>query len=180
MRVSRKDTVEVNVVYVFVKILTKQKQPLEAFCKKGVLGNFTKFTGKHLCQSLFFKKETLSKERLWHRYFHVNFAKFVRIHLIVEHLRWLLLYQTVLIYHRTSQHPLTIFAPCLIFACASGLQLYDKKDSGAGVFSCEFYETCKNFFFMEQFRWLLLYETVWIHQPTYQRQLTIFIQKNRK
>ena len=26
------------------------------FCKKGVLTNFAKFTGKHLCQSLFFKK----------------------------------------------------------------------------------------------------------------------------
>ena len=28
-----------------------QKQPPEVFCKKGVLKNFTKFTGKHLCQS---------------------------------------------------------------------------------------------------------------------------------
>ena len=35
------------------------KQPPELFCVKGVLRNFTKFTGKHLCQSLFFKKETL-------------------------------------------------------------------------------------------------------------------------
>ena len=26
------------------------------FCKKGVLKNFTKVTGKHLCQSLFFNK----------------------------------------------------------------------------------------------------------------------------
>ena len=26
----------------------------EVYCKKGVLGNFTKFTGKHLCQSLLF------------------------------------------------------------------------------------------------------------------------------
>ena len=26
--------------------------------KKGVLRNFTKFTGKHLCQSLFFSKVT--------------------------------------------------------------------------------------------------------------------------
>ena len=25
----------------------------EVFCKKGVLRNFAKFTGKHLCQSLF-------------------------------------------------------------------------------------------------------------------------------
>ena len=28
----------------------------EVFCKKGVVGNFTKFTGKHLCQSLLFNK----------------------------------------------------------------------------------------------------------------------------
>ena len=33
----------------------------EVFCKKGVLENFTKFTEKHLCQSLFFKKETLTQ-----------------------------------------------------------------------------------------------------------------------
>ena len=41
----------------------------EVFCKKGVLRNVTKFTGKHLCQSLFFnkvaglrlKKETLAQ-----------------------------------------------------------------------------------------------------------------------
>ena len=37
----------------------KQKQPPEVFCKgvQGVLGvlrNFAKFTGKHLCKSLFF------------------------------------------------------------------------------------------------------------------------------
>ena len=29
----------------------------EVFCKKGALRNFTKFTGKHLCQSLFFNKD---------------------------------------------------------------------------------------------------------------------------
>ena len=28
----------------------------EVFCKKGALKNFAKFTGKHLCQSLFFNK----------------------------------------------------------------------------------------------------------------------------
>ena len=32
----------------------------EMFCRKGVLRNFTKFTGKHLRQSLFFNKETLA------------------------------------------------------------------------------------------------------------------------
>ena len=35
---------------------TRQKQPPEVFCKKGVLRNFKKFTGKHLCQSLFLNK----------------------------------------------------------------------------------------------------------------------------
>ena len=33
----------------------------ELFCKKGVLRNFANFTGKCLCQSLFFKKETLTQ-----------------------------------------------------------------------------------------------------------------------
>ena len=33
-----------------------QKHPSELFCKKGVLRNFTKYTWKHLCQSLFFNK----------------------------------------------------------------------------------------------------------------------------
>ena len=56
-----------------------QKQPPEVFCKKGVLKNFAKFIGKHLCQSLLFNKvaglrpaTVLKKETL------VNFAKFLR------------------------------------------------------------------------------------------------------
>ena len=52
--------------------------------KKGALRNFAKFTGKYLCQSLFFNKvavfkpATLLKERIWHRCFPVNFAKFLK------------------------------------------------------------------------------------------------------
>ena len=52
--------------------------------KKGVFRNFTKFTGKHLCQSLFFNKvaglrpTTLLKKEPWHKCFSVNFAKFLR------------------------------------------------------------------------------------------------------
>ena len=54
------------------------------YIKKDVLKNFTKFTGKHLCQSLFFNKvaglrpATLLKKALWHRYFPVNFVTFSR------------------------------------------------------------------------------------------------------
>ena len=52
--------------------------------RKGVLKNFEKFTGKHLCQSLLFNKiealrsATLLKKRLWHSCFPVNFPKFLR------------------------------------------------------------------------------------------------------
>ena len=52
--------------------------------KKGVLRNFTKFTRKHLRQSLFFNKvaglrpATLLKKRLWHGCVPVKFVKFLR------------------------------------------------------------------------------------------------------
>ena len=64
---------------------------------KAVLRNFAKFTGKHLCHSLFLNKvvglrpATLLKRRLWHRCFPVNFVKFLRTSFLTEHLRWLLL-----------------------------------------------------------------------------------------
>ena len=51
---------------------------------KGAPINFTKFTGKHLRQSLLFNKitdlkaATLLKKKLWHKCFPVNFAKFLR------------------------------------------------------------------------------------------------------
>ena len=43
--------------------------------RKGVLRNFTKFTGKQLCQSLFFNRDL---EQL----FPVNFVKFLRTTLL--------------------------------------------------------------------------------------------------
>ena len=42
-----------------------EKQPPEVFCKKDVLRNFVKFTGKHLCQSLFFNKVAGGAEHVW-------------------------------------------------------------------------------------------------------------------
>ena len=51
---------------------------------KSVLRNFAKFTGKHLCKTLFFNKvaglrlATLLKKRLWRTCFPVNFEKFLR------------------------------------------------------------------------------------------------------
>ena len=52
-------------------VIVRSSRP-EVFCKKDVLKNFAKFTGKHLCQRLFFNKVAD-----W-RFF-------------IEYLRWLLL-----------------------------------------------------------------------------------------
>ena len=60
---------------------------LEVFYKKSVPRNFTKFTGKHLPQSL--RPAILLKKRLWLRCFPVNCAKFLRKPFLTEHLRWL-------------------------------------------------------------------------------------------
>ena len=95
-----------------LKILDFRKQPPEMFYKKGVLRNFTKFTGKHLWQSLFFNKvadqhpcrsvisinllcnfieitlrhgwrsANLLKKRLWQRCFPVYFVKFSRTYFL--------------------------------------------------------------------------------------------------
>ena len=51
----------------FSQIFSKSSRP-DVFCEKGVLRNFAKFTGKHLCQSLFFNKVLR------------NFAKFTGKH----------------------------------------------------------------------------------------------------
>ena len=60
-----------------------RSMPQRCSIKKRVFKNFAKFTGKHLCQSLFFnnaglRPATLLKIRLWHKCFPVKFAKFLR------------------------------------------------------------------------------------------------------
>ena len=82
--------------------LVRSSHP-EVFCNKGVLRNFAKFTGKHLCQNLFFNKVAglrptaciFIKKRLWHRYFHVNFEKFLIAPFLIEHFWWLLLFSII-------------------------------------------------------------------------------------
>ena len=64
--------------------LTFRSRRRRCSTKKGVLKIFSKFKGKHLCQSLFFntvaglRPVTLLKKRVWHIYFPVNFEKFWR------------------------------------------------------------------------------------------------------
>ena len=74
--------------------MSRSSRP-DVFCKKGVLRNVAKLTGKQLCQSLYFNKvaglrpATLLKQRLWHLCFPVNFAKLLRTPFLTEQLRWL-------------------------------------------------------------------------------------------
>ena len=67
-----------------MKLLPVRSSHRRCSVRKGVLGNFAKFIGKHLCQCLFFnivaglRHATLLKKRLWQRCFPVNFPKFLR------------------------------------------------------------------------------------------------------
>ena len=71
-------------------------QPPKVFYKKGVLTNFAKFTGNHLCQNLYqgLRPATLLKNRLRQRcFFPANFAKFLRGPSLQNTSWWLLLKQ---------------------------------------------------------------------------------------
>ena len=89
---TRKNTEIKNIVLLHLE--NSRSSHLELFCQKGVLKNFAKFIRKHLCQRLFFnivaslRPATILKKRLWHRYFPVNFAKFLRTVFVKEHLWW--------------------------------------------------------------------------------------------
>ena len=71
----------------------------EVFWKKGVLRNFAKFTGKHLCQSLFFNKVAGLRPGC----FPVNFTKFLRTPFFIEHLWWMPLPGCNLFYEQCSK-----------------------------------------------------------------------------
>ena len=96
----------------------------EVFCKKCALRNVAKFTGKHLCQSLF--RTTLLRRRLWHRCFSVNFAKFLRTPFLTEHLRWMLLAVLESVEQRVSVTCFTILpAPCCwSIVCFASFQIF--------------------------------------------------------
>ena len=76
-----------------LKVNTDRSSHPKVFCKKGVLRNFVKFTGKYRRQGLFFNKvaglrpATLLKKELWHSCIPVNFAKISKSTFSAEHLR---------------------------------------------------------------------------------------------
>ena len=87
------------ILHFLEKIKTDAVAQKCSLIKKCVLRNFAKFTGKHLCQSIFLSKvaglrsATSLKKRLWDRCFHVNFCEISKYTFSYRtgHLRWLLL-----------------------------------------------------------------------------------------
>ena len=76
------------------QILIRNTQQPEAvaqrcYVKKGFLRNFAKFTGKHLCQRLFFNK--VPGLRPMAQVFFCEFCERSKNTFFTEHLRWLLL-----------------------------------------------------------------------------------------
>ena len=73
-------------VFKYSKILWRpcRSSRSEVFCRKAFLKKWSKFTGKHLCQSLFFNKvaglrpSPFLEKILWYRCTPVNFAKLLR------------------------------------------------------------------------------------------------------
>ena len=53
-RKPQTNIVRLNFYYSSLMNLRSSRQ--EVFCEKAVFRNFTKFTGKHMCQSLYFDK----------------------------------------------------------------------------------------------------------------------------
>ena len=91
-----KHTLKINILENICNLMVSmgRSSHQRCFVKKGVLRNFAKFTGKHLCHRLFFnnvaglRHATSLKKILWHRCFPVNFVKSLRTpFLYIEHLQ---------------------------------------------------------------------------------------------
>ena len=127
------------------------------FCKKFVPRNFAKFTGKHLCQSLFFNKvaglrpATLLKKRLWHRCFPVNFPKFLGTPFLQNTSRRLLLkFSTKKFFTLTRRSQLKMIITCSVNSekfmensCDGSLFFSVKLNSGGSSHTEVYYQ---NFF----------------------------------
>ena len=85
------------------------------FCKKGVLRNFAKFTGKYLCQSL------------WHKCFPVDFAKILKKTCFTEHLRMTAADPFSCILPWFSQNTLRLLFPKGLWKCDSTISFWKCK-----------------------------------------------------
>ena len=137
----------------------------EVSCKKAVLRDFTKFTGKYLHQNLFVNnvagqgQQHCFKKRPWHKCFlwilwnlgeqlflqntSGGYFKFFKIDVLINFLIF------------TRKYSPVLMSP---FDTVRGLKAhnFNKKERSIQLFSCEYHKTFKNSCFIEQLWWLLL------------------------
>ena len=110
------------IITIIIGIILSRSIHLRCSVKKGVLRNFTNFTGKYLCQRFFFNKvaghspETLLKKSLCHRCFTMNFAKLLRTPFLKNTSGRLLL----LIVHQTLYETIRVSDS---YSCSNQIQL---------------------------------------------------------
>ena len=80
-----------KILLVFLALCLYRSSRRRCSFRKGVLRNFVKFIGKHLCQGLFFKKKRPYSKRFLAQMFSCEFSKFLRTPFLKKHLRWLFL-----------------------------------------------------------------------------------------
>ena len=117
----------------FKLLISFRRSHSEVFGKKGVLKNFTIFTGKQLCHlcHLSLWPVTLLTKRLWHRWFPVNFVKFPRTPFFIEHLWWPFVTSFVITSFVTGLKKLIIWIP-IVFNCNYTAMIFK-------VFNCMFH-----------------------------------------
>ena len=117
--------------------------------KKGVLKNFAKFTGKHLCRSLFLiKLQAFIKKRLLYRCFPVKFAIFPRTPILNNICERLLL----IIALRVSHHDKASFPSQICFSSFECFRIFFRKIPFNNVFALH------NIFHQI---WLIIHKHVW-------------------
>ena len=77
-----------SLVLLIKVLLIEKKRVLQI---GAIITNRCTIVGKYVNKPSGLRPATLLKNRLWHRCFPVNFAKFLRIPFLTEHFRWLLL-----------------------------------------------------------------------------------------
>ena len=92
-KMQAKENERVIWFWIFTRKCYYRSSHPEVLCKEGVLKNFTKFTGKHLCQSLFSNKATsllqLYQKVALAQVIFCEFWKILRTPFFTEHLQWL-------------------------------------------------------------------------------------------
>ena len=88
---------------------------------KQLIPSYARITGQKVTKQkqsprgvMWKRPTTLLKKRTWHRCFPVKFAKFLRTLFLIEHLQWLLLYDTKCIYGKVRPvNPPSVFNSCV-------------------------------------------------------------------